>query len=285
MLTTKKFTSLVWLLTVAALALVAMPVQAEPPNTLNRDSIPDEYKWDLSHIYPDWESWQAGVDRMNELMTEYAALEGTLKNGPDAVLHASKLSDELGMLLYKVYRYPGLMRAQDTRDNEVAAKLQQVQVALAQFGVATAWYNPELLEIPWETMKGWIDDTPELEPYRYGIEDLYRQQEHVLSADKEQLLAYYSQAHGAANNMYGELTTSDIKYSTIELATGDSLILTPGGSSWPPGIRSFSRRALIIICWQPTVISPSGPRRSRRFTVSIMTIAIPTPPPTTASCS
>jgi oligoendopeptidase F len=228
MVITKRHTSLAGLIALAVLALAVVPVQAEPPTTLNRDSIPDKYKWDLSHIYQDWEAWEVGLNRMIELMDEYAALEGTLKNGPEAVLHASKLSDELGMLSYKVWRYPGLMNAQDTRDNEVSAKFQQVRLAYSQFGVKTAWYNPELLEIPFETMQGWIADTPELEPYRYGIEDLYRQQEHVLSADKEQLLAYYSQSNAAAGNIYSELTTSDIQYPDVVLSDGDSVTLTPG---------------------------------------------------------
>ena len=64
------------------------------PNTLNRDSIPAQYKWDLSHIYPNWEEWQQGYDRLDSLMQAYAALQGTLASGPEAVLHAFQLSDE-----------------------------------------------------------------------------------------------------------------------------------------------------------------------------------------------
>jgi len=216
-------------LLVSALLILALGGQAlAQPGTLVRDSIPDKYKWDLSHIYADWTAWEADMERMQALMDEYAALKGTLSSGPQAILKAAKMSDELGMILYKVFCYPMLMNAQDTRDNEVAGHYQQIRIAYSQFGVATAWYNPELLEIPWETMKGWISDTPELEPYQYGIENLYRQQEHVLSADKEELLAYYSQSNQAASNIYSELTTSDIKYPTTALSDGDSVTLTPG---------------------------------------------------------
>lgn len=209
------------------LALFAAAAQAKP-NTLVRDSIPDKYKWDLSQIYADWAAWEQGLTRLQEIMNEYAGLKGTLADGPQVVLKASKLSDELGMLAYKVYRYPILMRAQDTRDNAIAARLQQVQIAFANFGVVTAWFNPELLTIPWDTMKKWLDETPELAPYRYGIENLYRQQTHVLSADKEQLLAYFSQVTGAPSSIFGELTTSDIQFPTIALASGDSVKLTHG---------------------------------------------------------
>lgn len=215
-------------LSMALTLALSCPVVKAGPNTLIRDSIPDKYKWDLSQIYPSWTEWEQGLARLQQLMDEYAALKGTLSGGPQAILKASKLSDELGMLSYKVYRYAALTSAQDTRDNTVAARLQQVQLAFAKFGVATAWYNPELLAIPWETMKQWLDTTPELKPYRYGIEDLYRQQKHVLTADKEQLLAYYSQVDAAPGDIYGKLSTSDIKYARTALSVGDSVTMTPG---------------------------------------------------------
>ncbi len=209
------------------LALAAGMAQAGP-NTLNRDSIPDKYKWDLSQIYTDWTAWEQGLTRLQQLMDEYAALKGSLAGGPQAILKASKVSDELGMLAYKVYQYASLNSAQDTRDNSASGRIQQVQIAFAKFGIATAWYNPELLAIPWETMKGWLDTTPELKPYRLGIEDLYRQQAHVLSEDKEQLLSYFSQVNGAPGTIFGKLSTADIKYPTTTLSDGKSVKLTPG---------------------------------------------------------
>ena len=214
-------------LAVLAAALLGTTVEAGP-NTLVRDSIPDQYKWDLGQIYPSWEVWQEGLTRLQQLMDEYAGLKGTLANGPQALLKALSTNDELNILAYKVWRYPSLMSVQDTRDNEVAAKFQQVRIAFANFGIVTAWYNPELLSIPWDTMEKWLNETPELAPYRYGIEDLYRQQAHVLSEDKEQLLAYFSRVNGAPGSIYSELTTSDIQYATTALSDGDSVTLTPG---------------------------------------------------------
>jgi oligoendopeptidase F len=212
----------------AVLVLAAGIAQAGP-NTLNRDSIPDKYKWDLGQIYADWTAWEQGLAQLQQLMKEYADLKGTLASGPQAILKAAKLSDDLGMLSYKVYQYASLNYSQDTRANDVLQRLQQVQIAFAQFGIATAWYSPELLAIPWETMKGWLDSTPELQPYRLGIEDLYRQQAHVLSEDKEQLLAYYSRVNGSASNIFGKLSTSDIKYPSATLTDGTEVKLTPGG--------------------------------------------------------
>ncbi|MCK4632951.1 MAG: oligoendopeptidase F, partial [candidate division Zixibacteria bacterium] len=192
-----KHQTLTNILLAASLVLLVVGSIAARPNTLNRDSIPDEYKWDLSDLYTDWAGWEAGLAELDALMTEYPKLQGTLAQGAEQVLKAYKMNDDLNVLAYRVYRYPDLMHYSDTRDNDINARLQQVQILFARFGPTIAWFNPELLAIPWETMKTWLDDTPDLAPYRYSIEDLYRQQEHVLDADKEQLLSYYSLLTGA----------------------------------------------------------------------------------------
>ena len=209
-------------------SLMATAAITAAPGTLVRDSIPEQYKWDLSKIYPSWEAWEAGLTNMESLMEKYSALKGTLAQGPNQVLKAYQLNDELGMILYKVYRYPALARAVDTRNNDVSGKLQRVQIMFSRFNTETAWFNPEMLAIDWDTMEGWLATTSELEPYRHGIEDLYRQQKHVLSEEMERLLSYYSQYNGTPSSVYSELSVSDIEYPTVTLSDGKEVKLTPG---------------------------------------------------------
>jgi len=194
------------------------------PNTRDRAEIPEEYTWDLSQIYSDWETWVAGLNGLQELMDSYKELKGTLCEGPGRILEASLLSDELGQLAYRVYQYPGLMQSQDTRDNSVQARLEQVRLALAAFRQATAWYTPELLEIPEETMKGWIEETPELAPYRFGIEESYRMQHHVLDEDGERLLAFASTLNGTPAQTYSMLADADVDFPTVTLSDGRDMV-------------------------------------------------------------
>jgi len=198
------------------------------PKTLKRSEIPDKYKWNLTDIYSDWTAWEADYQRLQDIMDQYSALKGTLNQGPDAILNAYKLSDELGILAEKVYSYASLNRDVDSRNNDNAAKLQQVQILFSKFGTATAWFDPELLSIPWETMSTWLDQTPDLAPYRFSIENLYRQQKHVLDEEGERLLSYFSRFNSTPRSIHSELSTSDIKFPDVVLSTGDSVTITPG---------------------------------------------------------
>ena len=198
------------------------------PNTLVRDEIPEKYKWRFSDIYPNWEAWESDLARIQTLMDEYISLKGTLSQGPRQILKAFKLDDEMGKISYLLYRYPALMRAVDTRNNETSAKLQQVMIVFQKFGTATSWFNPEMLEIPWATMQKWLDETPELAPYRYGVENLYRLQEHVYDESTEKMLSYLQPFSNTPENVYSMLSTSDIKFPDIVLSDGDTVTLTRG---------------------------------------------------------
>jgi len=188
--------------------------------------IPDEYKWDFTDIYPDWETWSADMIKMEKLMENYAALQGTLNQGSENLLKAYLIGDELGKVLDKVWGYAGLQSDTDTRDNDMAAKYQEVRIAYSKFIIATSWFQPELLKIPWDTMEKWLDENKELAPYRFGIENLYRSQAHVLGEEEEQLLSYFGPFNGTPGSVYQEITTSDIDYKDVIMSTGDTIKAT-----------------------------------------------------------
>ena len=214
-----------------ALALV-LPMSAAllpaKPTTLIRTDIPAQYRWDVSPLFPSWEAWEQGMQALDAKMTAFAALKGTLAQGPQAVLHAYQLRDEVGMLEEKVYRYPQLQRDTDTRDQAVGARFQRVQALLAKFGTATAWFTPELLTIPQATMEQWIAQTPGLGIYRFDILNAYRLQKHVLDEQGERLLSYGARLRDVPRAAYQELATSDIKFPKLTLADGREVTLTPG---------------------------------------------------------
>ncbi|MEO8135398.1 MAG: oligoendopeptidase F [Betaproteobacteria bacterium] len=165
---------------------------------------------------------------METKMDAFAALKGTLAQGPAAVVKAYQAFDEIGILQYKVYRYPQLQRDVDTRNQDIAGKFQRVGAVFAKFGTATSWFTPELLKIPQPTMEKWIAETPALAPYRFTILDNYRQQAHVLDEKGEKLLSYATQFSRTPAATFQELSTSDIKFPKVTLSDGKELTLSPG---------------------------------------------------------
>jgi len=203
-----------------------MPVEAV--RSRNRVEIAEQHKWNLNDIFPTWESWEEGYKKLETGIERYSALKGTLASGPGRLLEAYQISDELGQLAYRVWYYPSLQYDEDQRDNGVNAKRQQVQILFARLAQAQSWFNPELLQIPLETVRAWIASTEGLTVYRFAIEDLYRQQEHVLDEAGERLMSLSSRLASAPNEAYWSLSTADAKFPTITLSTGEEVTVSYG---------------------------------------------------------
>src|SRR6478736_1174895 len=101
---------------------------AAAPALRERAAIPEKFKWNLTHIFPDWEAWQRTYDELDRKIGCYAALQGTLAGGADHLLAAMKLSDDIGQLTYKVWYFASLKYDEDQRDNQANAQRQQVQI-------------------------------------------------------------------------------------------------------------------------------------------------------------
>src|SRR5262245_42191812 len=213
-------------------ALLFMPSDVVPGSprarSRRREEIPDRFKWNLDDIFHTWDEWQAAYTRLEAGIDRYAALKGTLAQGPERLLDAFKLSEELGQLAYRVWYFPSLRYDEDQRDNTVNAKRQQVQILFARWKQAESWFNPELLKIPLETVRTWMDADSALGLYRFAIENLYRQAEHVLDEAGERLMSLSSRLASAPNDAYWALSTADAKFPTIRLSNGDEVTVSYG---------------------------------------------------------
>src|SRR5687768_10368391 len=64
--------------------------------------------------------------------------------------------------------------------------------------------------------------------YRFAIESLFHEQEHVLDEQGERLLSYSGRFNSVPYDSYAALTTADMKFPSISLSTGERVTLTYG---------------------------------------------------------
>src|SRR3954465_7454114 len=206
---------------------VSAPVHP-PARSRNRAEIADRFKWNVTDIFTSWEEWDAAYKQLEAGVERYAKLRGTLARGADSLLAAFEQSEELGQLAYRVWYYPSLQYDEDQRDNTINARRQQVQILFAKWKQAESWFSPELLQVPLDTVRGWMDREEPLRLYRFAIENLYRQQEHVLDEAGERLMSLASRLASAPNEACGAPSPADAKFPSTPLSTGETITVSYG---------------------------------------------------------
>ena len=194
----------------------------------SRNEIDKKYKWNTDDIYKNWDEWQEDIEKMKKLMEEIPKYENKIENSREDFVKLIHLEEKLSRILEKVYLYPYMLKDLDSTNQLVSQKLQEVEFLYAEFSVKTSWISPKILEIPKETLEKWIDENDEIKDNKFNLMELYRLKTHVLDKDKEKLLSHFSQYMGAVNDIYDELSTSDIKWNEIELSNGEKVLVTNG---------------------------------------------------------
>jgi oligoendopeptidase F len=193
-----------------------------------RDAIPERYRWDLSSICASWDEWSALYRQLDTSIEAFTAYRGTLASGGSALRAAFTAMDEMGALSYRVWYYAALQYDEDQRDNDINARRQQVQILFARQQQASSWFNPELLAVPLDTIRQWMTTDEALALYRFAIESLFHEQEHVLDENGERLLSFAGRFNSVPHDTYAALTTADMRFPSMTLASGDRVTLTYG---------------------------------------------------------
>jgi len=193
-----------------------------------RDAIPTRYKWDLTSICTNWDEWSRTYATLDSAINAFAALQGTLAQGPEPLLAAFQAMDAMGELAYRVWYFASLQYDEDQRSNDVNARRQQVQILFARQQQASSWFNPELLSIPLDTVRAWLEANATLGTYRFAVESLFHEQEHVLDEAGERLMSFAGRFNSVPYDSYSALTTADAKHPSLTLSDGRALTLTYG---------------------------------------------------------
>lgn len=195
---------------------------------MERKDIPKEYKWNLGDIYENYEKWNEDLAKMEKIQEELVKFKGKF-DSEDKLLEFLKKQEESEKIAYKLYRYPQLARDLDSSDKEATENMQKIQFLFAKMGTELSWVNPELIENR-ENIEKWIQKK-EFSDYRFGLENLFRLQSHVLDEDKSKLLSYYSSYFSAPRSIYSEITVTDVDWPLIKLNNGEEIQATAANYS------------------------------------------------------
>ncbi|NTV64462.1 MAG: oligoendopeptidase F [Oscillochloris sp.] len=191
-----------------------------------RADVAPEHTWDLRLIFGSTELWEAELSALDELTQQFAALQGTLGQGPAQLLNALRLRDEVSNRLWSLYVYARQLKDSDGTNPIGQALSGRAGSFAARTSAALAFIEPEILAIPEETLSNWVTSAPGLELYAYELEKLNKQRSHIRSAEVESILAQFGDITRAPHDIFEMLNDSDIVFPTIKDEQGEAVQLS-----------------------------------------------------------
>lgn len=182
-----------------------------------RSDIPKEYTWNAESVFPTRADWEAAAKAIIADLPGIAEYKGRLAEGPSVLADYMDAADKLMRLLGKVYVYASMSSAVDTADTEAMSMLGQAGGLYGQALAVISFSDPELLAIGRETLEAWVKSEPRLAIYGQYVDNLFRLQAHVRSAEVEEVMGLASDPMDSVYTTYSQLANADLKFAPVSV--------------------------------------------------------------------
>lgn len=195
---------------------------------LKRDEISEEYKWNLEDMFASDALWEEEYEQTKELCNKIASYQGRLTESAATLLAYFQDTDEANYHLKRIYVYANERYHQDTAVSKYQGYASRADSLMVMAESSSAFAEPEILEIPAETINAFYKEQPELLKYQRAIDEILRKKEHTLSKEEEKILADAGEIAVGPENIFSMFNNADIRFPAIKDAEGNELPVSHG---------------------------------------------------------
>ena len=199
-----------------------------PSAVLKRAEVPSEHRWNAESVFATPAAWQDAYTAAEARLPELKAFEGHLGDS------AAKLADYLDTVedifnaVGHVYFYALMEQSCDSSNAAANSMAGQAGGLYGRLLAASAFSDPELLAIGRETLDRWAATEPRLAMLLHYVDNLFRKQQHVRSAEVEELLGALAEPFGQIENTSEMLQSVELPFEPATPPSGELLPVTQG---------------------------------------------------------
>ena len=203
-----------------ALVLFAASTLVSQAQEHDRSKVPDDYKWDLTSIYPSDQAWRAAKEKLATELPKLRQFQGTLPSSASRLADALEAQSYFDKELTRLFVYASMSSDQDTRVSTYQGMQQEMIQLGSILGTETAFIEPEILKMDNATIERFLTQEPRLHVFRHYLDDIARRRAHTLSNAEEKLLAGSSVMASGPSSVYGIFADADFPYPSVILSDG-----------------------------------------------------------------
>lgn len=183
---------------------------------ITREEQKKENTWDLEKMFPSDEAWEEELKAVEAEAPELLSFAGHLGDGPEVLREALEQRFAVTRRGEHLYVYAHQRADQDTANPKYQDLEMRCRSSLMKLLAQTSFFDPEILAIGEEKVRGWVNDYEPLKAYERVIELILRQAPHTLDKEQEALLAQAAEICSAPSTAYKFLNNADLDFGTVE---------------------------------------------------------------------
>jgi len=188
-----------------------------------RKDIPEEFKWNLTHIYENRSDFDSDCNKIVGFTEKIELFNGKLSN-PKELKDCLDLMGDVRKMITKLFCYANMYLDQEQNNEDADKLVQKVKDASVKISSKCAFITDEIIHFDDETISI-ILSNDDLKLYHFDIKDTLKNKSHILSKIEEELLTKISDVFSTSSDVYTIFKNTELKYSTVKLSNGEDVLV------------------------------------------------------------
>ena len=198
---------------------------------VKRSEADEKYMWNMKDMYENDGLWEDDVKEAESLINGMPAYIKVMDESPKNLLSLLEYDTEISKKLEKIYVYANQKSHEDMGESKYQDMAGRAQNLMVKYQMQSAPVTPAIMKIGRKKISEYTeaDNNPNGLPlYKRYFELIFRKEEHILDADKEELLAGVNDLSETPSDTFAMFNNADIRFDDITDKNGESHQLTYG---------------------------------------------------------
>lgn len=199
--------------------------------TVKRSEADKKYMWNMKDMYENDGLWEDDVKEAEALINGMPAYIEVMDESPKKLLSLLEYDTKISKKLEKIYVYANQKSHEDMGESKYQDMAGRAQNLMVKYQMQSAPVTPAVMKMGRKKICEYTeaDDNPNGLPlYKRYFEVIFRKEEHILDADKEELLAGVNDLSETPSDIFSMFNNADIRFDDITDKNGKSHQLTQG---------------------------------------------------------
>lgn len=204
-----------------------------------RSEVEEQSTWNLKDLFANDAAFNEAFNAAKKIPKELQKYQGKLGSSANTLLEYYRLSDDVFLELNNLLHYAARKKDEDTKNSTYQSMYGSVMSLYVEISGASSFEGPEIIDIPEDTLKSFLEENEELRLYELDIQRKRKKMEHTLSDKEEKLLAEVGEIANSPADIFGVFNNADLVFPEITDRDGKKVRLTHG--NYIPFMESSSR--------------------------------------------
>ena len=190
-----------------------------------RREVPAEYTWKVEDLFASEADWQAEKEKVNGQIAQIDATAKGWTASPQAMLALLDLVSGIELRGSRLMSYASHQHDTDMGNTRFQAMSGEVRTLFVQMSSKLSFLQPDVLALGAEKFAAYLKAEPKLAAYRFNIESILREKDHVLPSDQQRIAALTGLFAGVPAGASSMLNNVEAPRTEITLSDGQKVLL------------------------------------------------------------